>query len=393
MRVRSFELRLIGLVLVGLWLAAASAILLAYRPGGPIDMAVGVAAIGPALIALAGLAWPPVVRGARAFQGILALGVLTTLVLVPSIGDIVGQLLARGPQTLLPSLEAAYPWLVALFATSLFAGLGLARHQLGGLAPRRHRLRRAVLLAAVLTAAAGGLFGGLAAANDVALRGRPAPASRFGPTDPARMPPPCGGAVTAGTTAALLLNLDADVGGHPIGTVSASGFRDGRDVRWTADVASESALGQYALARVGDRGWTRAPRGAWVAVDPGTLDSETVDLRVLQTALLSGARVASEDRGLEFIEGARTRHCRVAVDGPTFVAAFPQVRWLVGDDTLAHWRGQLDFWVFSDGEVGQIAGDVNGLALNLPETGIQGTIRVRLQATDRDHFRQIAPPG
>jgi hypothetical protein len=40
---------------------------------------------------------------------------------------VVEQILARGPQTLLPSPEAVYPWLVALGATSLFSSLGISR--------------------------------------------------------------------------------------------------------------------------------------------------------------------------------------------------------------------------------------------------------------------------
>src|SRR5207244_4325268 len=43
MRVRSFELRLIGAALTVLWTLAAGLVLLGYRPGGPIDLAVGVA--------------------------------------------------------------------------------------------------------------------------------------------------------------------------------------------------------------------------------------------------------------------------------------------------------------------------------------------------------------
>ena len=65
------------------------------------------------------------------------------------------------------------------------------------------------------------------------------------------------------------------------------------------------------------------------------------------------------------IEGARARQCRIAIDGPTFRAAFPQVAWLVGDADLAHWRGQLDYWVFLDGQIGRIAGSVNGDAADI----------------------------
>ena len=97
-------------------------------------MLVGIAAAGPILIAIAAVAWPPVARGDRAFAAIAWLALVAMLLLVPSIAGLVTQLVGRGPQTLLPSFEAAYPWLVALFATALFAGLGLARRRLGGAA-------------------------------------------------------------------------------------------------------------------------------------------------------------------------------------------------------------------------------------------------------------------
>jgi hypothetical protein len=80
------------------------------------------------------------------------------------------------------------------------------------------------------------------------------------------------------------------------------------------------------------------------------------------------------------------------VDGPTFRAAFPQVSWLVGDADLAHWRGQLDYWVFLDGEIGRIDGSVNGDAADIQPGALQATIRVDLTATDRGAPLTITPP-
>jgi hypothetical protein len=93
------------------------------------------------------------------------------------------------------------------------------------------------------------------------------------------------------------------------------------------------------------------------------------------------------------IEGARARQCRIAIDGPTFRAAFGQVAWLVGDADLAHWRGQLDYWVFVDGEIGRIAGSVNGDAADIREGALQATIRIDMTATDRDATIRINPPA
>ncbi|HEY6058934.1 MAG TPA: hypothetical protein VIV06_12950, partial [Candidatus Limnocylindrales bacterium] len=186
MRVRQFELRLIAVTLSGLWAIAAALVLVGYRPGGPNDLLVGLVACLPVPIALGGLVWPPVARGERAYAAIVWLGLAAILILVPAVEGIVTQLLGRGPQTLVPSLEAAYPWVLALGATSTFSGLGIARRLLGVSSLRRARLLRGVFLGVVLTAAVSGLFAGVAVANDLALRDRPAIASRFGPTDASR---------------------------------------------------------------------------------------------------------------------------------------------------------------------------------------------------------------
>src|SRR4029079_8108136 len=137
MRVRAFELRLIAIALVACWSVAAGLVLLAYRPGGPLDVIVGLTPMTPIAIALAGAIWPPVARGDVAFPAIVALGVLALLCLVPSIAGVVTQLLAYGSRPLLPSLEAVYPWLLALLATSLFSGFGIARRLEGGATVRR----------------------------------------------------------------------------------------------------------------------------------------------------------------------------------------------------------------------------------------------------------------
>jgi hypothetical protein len=95
---------------------------------------------------------------------------------------------------------------------------------------------------------------------------------------------------------------------------------------------------------------------------------------------------------VEVIEGARARRCRVAVDGETFERAFPQVRWLIGSADLHRWRGQLDYWVFLDGQVGQIAGNVNGEAAGILPDALQGTVEVRLTATERARSFVVYPP-
>jgi len=392
-RTRLIELRITAAVLTALWGLGALYILLGYRPGGPIDIVVGLVAISPTAVGAAAVAWPPLVRGERSFVGVMALGIAAILLLIPSTGSVLNQLVNGGAQTLLPSIEVAYPWLLALLATSIFSGLGIAMRTLGMWTSWRTRLARGIGMGIAATVVVGSSFTAVAVANDLALRDRPAASSPFGPTDPNRQPPGCSDPIESGTSALLAATMTANVDGRPVGQIQISGERSGTDLRWTADVASDHALGRFGVARVGDRAWLQAPGGTWSTTSVVQVSADGLDSRVLEAALTIDLRTTAEDRGLEFIEGARARHCRIELDGPTFVAAFPEVDWFVLADTLGHWRGELDFWVFSDGEIGQIQGSVSGEAEPLGRTGIVGTIAVTLDATERDRFRSIAPPS
>ncbi len=392
MRVRSFELRLIGSVLVACWMVSGGLILLAYRPGGPFDLVVGLTALGPIPIALSGVIWPPVARGDIAFPAIVWLGIIGLLCLVPSIKGILDQLTAFGSQTLLPSIEAEYPWLVALLATSLFSGFGIARRVQGGSAIRRRRLLAGTTIALLATGISGTAFGVAAVANERALRDRPTSSSRFGPTVGSVQPQLCTLPLTTGRAARLSLHLDGTVDLRPLGSVDLAGVRVDGNFRWLAYVATSQELGQYGSARNGGQAWVRTPSSDWYSVPLATVAIETVDSQALAVALSEGERATAEDRGVEVIDGARARRCRVSVDGQIFQAAFPQVRWLVGAADLHRWRGQLDYWVFLDGEVGQIAGSINGEAARVVPEAIQGTIEVRLTATERDADLVVYPP-
>ena len=392
-RVRRFELRLVGLALVAGWIVAAGLVLIAYRPGGPLDVLVGLTLTLPIVIAIAGVAWPPVTRGSTAFAGMVWLGIAALLCLLPSIAGVVEQIQALGSQTLLPSLEAAYPWLLAVGATSLFSGLGIARRLRGATALRRRRFLDGALIAAALTLLTSSLFAGAAIANELALRDTVSTSSRFGPTDPTGEPPLCDAALAAGPEARLAVELDATVDLRPIGSVEVLGTRDGRDYRWTGYVATDRTLGQLGAARIDDQAWSRGPVGGWIPVDAAKVEAETIDLQALATALTPGYRATAEDRGVEVVEGARARRCRVAVDGITFESAFPQIRWLVGDADLHRWRGQLDYWVFLDGQLGQVVGDAGGDAAGLETAAIAGAVAVHLTATERDRDHVIYPPA
>lgn len=392
MRVRRFELRLLAGVLTTAWALFAGLVLMLYRPGGPADATVVVVAGLPTAIALAGLLWPPVARSDRAFAAVAWLGIGVALVLVPSIGSLLAQLVAGGTQTLLPSAEAAYPYLLALAGTSLFTGLGVARHRLGAAAPRGRRLGLGVVFALVATAVVGTLFAAAAIGNDLALRDRPATLSRFGPTDPRLPIVACDGAITVPSTARVQLTLAGSVDGRSIGNVTIAGVRSGADARADVTVATALALGQHAAVRIGGDAYREAG-GRWVASSPSAVAADVaLDDAVLATALSRLNRSAAEFRGEEYVEGARARHCRVATDGTTFLAAFPAVTYLVGTADLHRWRGQLDYWVFGDGAVGRVSGSINGEAGSLPATGILGTVSVLMTIVDRGQPTTVARP-
>ena len=393
MRVRTFELRLIALVLAATWAVAAVLVLIAYRPGGPIDVGVGLVALLPAAVALVGVVWPPVARGDRAFAAMIWLAAGSLLVLVPSIADVTGQLGARGVQTLLPSVEVAYPWVLGLVGTCLFTGFGIARRRLGEAAMRRRRLVRGIVLATILAVGTGLAFTAVAMANELALRDHVATSSRFGPTDAERDPPECDGPMGIGPAARLTVHFDGTLDGRSLGTVDLAGERAVSDVRWLAYVATNLELGLHGAASIGNDAWLRDPVGGWRRATPDEVRDATLDLYAFRVALSPEARAAAQSRGVAIIEGARARQCRIAIDGPTFRAAFPQVVWLVGDANLARWRGQLDYWVFLDGGIGRISGSVNGDAADIREGALQATVRVDLSATDRDATIRVTPPG
>jgi hypothetical protein len=396
MRVRRFELRLIALALLVAWTVAAALVLLAYRPGGPLDLLVGLTAMIPIAIALAAVVWPPVARGEHAFPAMVWLGILALLCLIPSIAGVLTQLLTYGSRTLLPSAEAAYPWILALLATSCFAGFGIVRRLTGGTggtADRRRRLLGGIAFGVIVTILAGGIFSAVAVANDVALRDSSVTASRFGPTSGEGVPPSCDGPLAIGSSARLDLHLDATVDRQPLGTVELDGVRVADDYRWLAYVASDKQLGQYGAARIGDSAWATTRGSPWRRVASTSVAADGIDAQVLNAALTQGYRATAEDRGIETIDGARARRCRIAIDGAVFATAFPQVALLVGDADLHRWRGQLDYWVFLDGQLGQVAGSINGEGAGITPESLLGTIDVQMTATERGRDSVIYPPG
>ncbi len=391
-RVRLFELRLLAAALTVLWTLGGFIVLIAYRPGGPWDLLVGASALLPLLVSVAGFVWPPLVTSRRGSAGVMWLGLLAGLLLVPCIAAVTGEVLAQRTTPVLPSAEVVYPWVLALLATALFAGLGIGRELVVETGFGRRRLTVSVAFALATSLAIGTVFAGVSLANYAALRDRPATQSRFGPTDSALSPPACDDVLSAGATADLRLQIDGNVDGHAIGSVDLQGIRSGSDVSWTAWTYSRDQLVERGVVRIGDDAWELVPGRGWQAVEAASLDGRLIDATVVDRALAAGNRVTAEDRGLEYVEGARARHCRLVIDGGTFEAAFPQVVWLTGGASMETWRGKLDFWVFGDGQVGRVEAIVNGLGEAILPNGVQATINAKLTATDRGRAVHIDPP-
>jgi hypothetical protein len=399
-RVRQFELRLLAVALTILWAAGGGVILIAYRPGGPVDLLVGVAALLPLPVSLAAVVWPPLVRSDRGSAGVFWLGLIAGLLLLPSIAGVGAQVLQGGTQPLLPSFEVTYPWIIALVATSLFAGIGIGRQLVSEPGFGRRRMSAALVFAVVATSVVAGAFAAVSAADNAALGDMPMAHSRFGPTavgaaassSGLTTPADCRSPLTLAGSAHLDLDLSADVDSSGVGTVTLSGNRSGSDVSWLAQVVRSDLFGQYASARVGSMAWEQAPGTSWTSVSPAAIDGQLIDVQILANALSAENRTTAEDHGLEYVDGARARHCRVAVDGRTFEASFPQVAWLLGSASLNSWRGELDFWVFMDNEVGMVSGSVNGDAQGILPHGLLATVRVKLTAVDRDTSITIVPP-
>ncbi|MGA3031349.1 MAG: hypothetical protein ABSE58_11565 [Candidatus Limnocylindrales bacterium] len=393
MRVRQFELRLLAVGLTIMWAAGGGIVLVAYRPGGPVDLLVGVAASLPLIVSAAPIVWPPLVRSNRGAAGVFWLGLVAGLLLLPSIAGVAGQVIQGGAEPLLPSLEVVYPWALALLATSLFAGLGISRQLIVEVGIGKKRLLASIAFALAATSLIGGAYGGVSLADDAALRDMPAAHSRFGPTAANLTPPECNRDLATASTARLQFDLSANVDSRAVGTVSLTGSRSGSDLSWTAQVVRSDLFGEYGAVRIGSSAWTTFPGSSWAATPLKALDGQNLDGTVLAGALAPENRATAENFGLEYVEGARARHCRVAVDGLTFVSSFPQMEWLVGDANLEGWRGQLDFWVFGDGEVGMASGTVNGNAQGILPHGLLATVWVKMTATDRDSRVTISPPS
>ena len=68
------------------------------------------------------------------------------------------------------------------------------------------------------------------------------------------------------------------------------------------------------------------------------------------------------------------------------------LRWLLANESvldssgLGRWRGELDWWVFADGELGLATVQVSGARgeTGWDDDGVRAFLEARLQAVDRD---------
>lgn len=403
--------RLLALVLLASWTGLAITILVAYRPGGPWDVLVASAAFGPVAIAAAAVIRPPLARvdhpeAWRANLVVAWVGLLATLLIAALLVLEIRMVLEPGDQTLLPSLEVAYALVLALGTLSLYAAFGISGIPARPGSRAEGRMLHAAGLAVVMTVTSACLLGGAAVANDLAIRDQPAGPSRFGPTDAALTPPACDEPVAMGPGATLEIDAQAVIDGQAIGTASIRGVRQGLDESWSGSAETDFARSRASYVRVGARAWLGLGAGEprRMGVDPfgmeGTQGS-TLDGPVVALLTASRPGIVTEDLGVGLVSGARARHCRTAVNGPTALDTFLPLRWLAGGQllTVTHpleeWRGTLDWWVFTDGQLGQAALDIHGYPGEAwPTSGIAGTLSARLTALDRDQPHIVSePPG
>jgi hypothetical protein len=80
------------------------------------------------------------------------------------------------------------------------------------------------------------------------------------------------------------------------------------------------------------------------------------------------------------------------VDGETVRRVLPQVSLLIGPTDISRWRGDLDFWVFADGQLGQVDGRISGPAVGIDDDALQAGVRFRMLAYDRGLPVTVLPP-
>jgi hypothetical protein len=134
------------------------------------------------------------------------------------------------------------------------------------------------------------------------------------------------------------------------------------------------------------------PGTGWLGTSLAAVENRDLDVPIVDEALTPANRSVAEDHGLSYIEGARARHCRITVDGDTLRRAVPEVELIIGEADISRWRVDLDYWVFTDGELGQADGRATGPAGALLVDALSAVVRFRLTAVDRGLPVTVLPP-
>ena len=398
------RIRLLAAGLLALWAAVAIAVAAMYRPGGPGDIVVVLACSTPVFVAAAGIAWPAVPADDRQRLALVWLWIAAVLLVIPLLYGVASTLVMGGPRSLVPSAEVAYAGLLALLALSAFSATGLVHERRGTLVFERRSTWWTALLSVGLTGVVGLAFALVALVSDMALRHDPVTtSSRFGPTDPDLLPPLCDAPAALGSGARVTITAVSSEDDVARGRAVLEGRRGGRDEVWGASWDGPDGSGQLAYVRVGAQAWLNresrdpgAPGTSWDAVRPDPFDLAgprelTMDGPPHSLVNVPRGSLVVEDLGLEVTDGARARHCRAFVDGPTALSAFLPLRWLIGgepielDTRLEDWRGELDWWVFANGELGRASVEISG---ERADTGwdseaLLGILEAELEAIDR----------
>ena len=300
----------------------------------------------------------------------------------------------RGAQTLLPSVEAAYPWVLALLGTSLFAGFGIARRVLGEAAMRRRRLR------GVPSRRSSRSWPGPAfAARRDGQRARPPRSrrrsSRFGPTTRRATRRSATARWRIGTSARLELHLTAtSTAGR-----SAASTSPATRVRRRRPLAGLRRDERRSSAR--RRGPDRRPRrgsacrsAAGAGATPAEVADGTVDLKAFATALRPEARAAAESvastsskaHGPAVPDRDRRPDVPAGVPAGRLARRRRRARPLAGRARLLGLPGRPDR---PDRPAASTA-TRRGIA---PTARSRRTIRVDLTATDRGSPVTVTPPA
>jgi hypothetical protein len=296
---------------------------------------------------------------------------------------------------------------------ALSSVLGFVHGRLQTLVFERHAGLISGGLAVVVTAVIGALFGLIVLINEASLVQEEQPGSRFGPVSVGLVPPDCDVPPQLGPNAAVTILARSSLDDEPRGSARLSGQRRGRDEAWSGDWSGPDGDGQVSYLRLGEQAWLRegdAQGGSdagegWRPVRPDTfgLGGEhalTQDGPPFAIVAVPRGQIVAEDLGLEVLEGATARHCRTFMDGPTALNTFLPLRWLLhggqgpADGQVGRWRGEMDWWVFTDGELGRARVEVSGSRADTDwdATGVRAALEADLDAVDRDRAPEIVAP-